>query len=102
PRARPPSPPPLPTRRSSDLIDRAGQPHQRMAQIDDRFQRRPQQVFLTIVPWLCHRVPPTQMTRHRIAQIVEKVNPKSPEIRPQEDRKSTRLNSSHQIISYAV
>ena len=25
-------------------IDRAGQPHQRMAQIDDRFQRRPQQV----------------------------------------------------------
>src|SRR6266852_4716200 len=30
--------------------------------------------------------PPTQMTRHRIAQIAEKVNPKSPEIRPQEGR----------------
>src|SRR5205807_7585323 len=26
------------------------------------------------------------MTRHRIAQIAEKVNPKSPEIRPQEGR----------------
>src|SRR6266852_4610292 len=30
--------------------------------------------------------PPTQMTRHRIAQIAEKVNPKSPESRPQEGR----------------
>jgi len=39
-------------------IDLARQPHQRMAQIDDRFQRRPQQILLTIVPWLRHRVPP--------------------------------------------
>jgi hypothetical protein len=38
-------------------IDRARQPHQRMTQIDDRFQRRPQQILLTIVPWLRHRVP---------------------------------------------
>jgi hypothetical protein len=28
-----------------------------MTQIDDRFQRRPQQILLTIVPWLRHRVP---------------------------------------------
>ena len=38
-------------------IDLARQPHQRMAEVDDRLQRRPQQVLLTIVPWLCHRVP---------------------------------------------
>jgi hypothetical protein len=38
-------------------IDLARQPYQRMAVIDDRFQRRPQQILLTIVPWLCHRVP---------------------------------------------
>ena len=38
-------------------IDLARQPCQRMTEVDDRFQRRPQQVLLTIVPWLRHRVP---------------------------------------------
>ena len=38
-------------------IDLPRQPHQRMTQIDDRLQRRPQQILLTIVPRLCHRVP---------------------------------------------
>jgi hypothetical protein len=38
-------------------IDLARQPYQRMAVIDDRFQRRPQQILLAVVPWLCHRVP---------------------------------------------
>jgi hypothetical protein len=38
-------------------IDLARQPHQRMAEVDDRLQRRPQQILLAIVPWLCHRVP---------------------------------------------
>jgi hypothetical protein len=38
-------------------IGRARQPHQWMAHINDRFQRRPKQVLLTIVPWLRHRVP---------------------------------------------
>src|SRR6266550_9089177 len=28
-----------------------------MTEVDDRFQRRPQQIPLTIVPWLRHRVP---------------------------------------------
>jgi hypothetical protein len=41
-------------------IDRARQPHQRMAEVDDVLQRRPQQILLTIVPWLRHRVPPRQ------------------------------------------
>ena len=34
-----------------------GQPHQRMAEVDDRLQRRPQQILLTIVPRLRHRAP---------------------------------------------
>jgi hypothetical protein len=38
-------------------INLAPQPYQRMAVIDDRFQRRTQQILLTVVPWLCHRVP---------------------------------------------
>jgi len=38
-------------------IDLARQPHQRMAEVDDVLQRRPQQILLTIVPWLCHRAP---------------------------------------------
>ena len=38
-------------------IDLARQPHQWMTKVDDVFQTRPQQVLLTIVPWLCHRVP---------------------------------------------
>jgi murein L,D-transpeptidase YcbB/YkuD len=39
-------------------IDHPRQPRQRMAEIDDILQRRPQQILLTIVPWLRHRVPP--------------------------------------------
>jgi len=38
-------------------VDLTRQPHQRMAEVDDLLQRRPQQILLTIVPWLCHRVP---------------------------------------------
>jgi hypothetical protein len=38
-------------------IDLPRQPHQRVAEVDDRLQRRPQQVLLTIVPWLRHRAP---------------------------------------------
>ena len=64
-------------------IDLPRQPHQRVPQVDDVLERRPQQILLTIVPWLCHRVPPTPMTRHRIAQITENRNPKSPETRAQ-------------------
>src|SRR6266536_3143811 len=50
--------------------------------------------------------PPTQMTHHRIAQIAEKVNPKSPEIPPQEGRfpqnrllHSRRLPAHRQSVS---
>jgi hypothetical protein len=28
-----------------------------MAEINDALQCRPQEVLLTIVPWLCHRAP---------------------------------------------
>jgi hypothetical protein len=62
-------------------IDLAGQPRQRMAEVDDVLQCRPQQILLTIVPWLRHRVLPTPMTHHRIAQTGENRNPKSPESR---------------------
>src|SRR5438132_14394523 len=50
-----------------------------MAEIDDVLQRRPQQVLLTIVPWLRHRVPhaddpPPNRTnrRNRESQIAGK------------------------------
>jgi hypothetical protein len=56
-------------------IDLVGQSHQRM--INDFFQRRPQQILLTIVPWSRHRAPPTLTTRHPIAQIALNRNPKS-------------------------
>jgi hypothetical protein len=38
-------------------MDLARQPYQRMTEVDDRLKRRSQQILLTIVPWLCHRVP---------------------------------------------
>jgi hypothetical protein len=51
-----------------------------MTQIDDRLQRRLQQVLLTVVPRLRHRAPPTAMTpRPGIAQTGQNRNPKSPD-----------------------
>jgi hypothetical protein len=47
-------------------IDFPPQPHQRMAEIDDVVQTRPQQIALPVVPWLCHPRPPTLMTRHPV------------------------------------
>jgi hypothetical protein len=38
-------------------IDLTRQPHQRMAEVDDVLQHRPQQVPLPIVSWLCHLRP---------------------------------------------
>jgi hypothetical protein len=52
-----------------------------MAEIDDVLQRRPQQIPLTIVPWLRHRFPHAD-DPPRIAQIAENRNPKSPGSRP--------------------
>jgi hypothetical protein len=61
-------------------IDRPRQPHQRMAEIDDLLQRWPQQILLTIVPWLRHRAPQTPMTPEPTeSQIAQNRNPKSPE-----------------------
>src|SRR5262245_21750753 len=40
-------------------IDRARQPHQRMAKVDDLLERRAKQVVLAIVARLAHRSPPT-------------------------------------------
>jgi hypothetical protein len=39
------------------LITFTGMRNQWMAHINDRFQRRPKQVLLPIIPWLRHRVP---------------------------------------------
>src|SRR5262245_34323920 len=39
-------------------IDLAGQPHQRMAKVDDLLERRVKQVVLAIVARLAHRSPP--------------------------------------------
>src|SRR5438128_6539124 len=45
--------------------------------------------------------PPTQMTRHRLAQIAEKVNPKSPENRHQTCRfLRNRLLHSHRLPAH--
>src|SRR5258708_20776433 len=39
---------------------------------------------------------------HHHAGVIASVQERQPELDAQQDRKSTRLNSSHQIISYAV
>jgi hypothetical protein len=55
----------------------ASQPHQRMAEVDDRLQHRPQQILLTIVSWHRHRIPhadPIAQIKHfrRLATRYEK------------------------------
>src|SRR5256885_7072431 len=51
----------------------------------------------------CHaREPPDDGAGERHADAGERVAPARGGHRPQRDRKSTRLNSSHLVISYAV
>src|SRR5207244_11497383 len=62
-----------------------------VARLQDRLERQRQRTYAALTPWQR-----TQLARH----------PKRPHTRDWckllLDRKSTRLNSSHQIISYAV
>jgi hypothetical protein len=48
-------------------------PHQRMAKVDDRLQRRPQQIVLAIVARLTHGSPPT--TNLAVKGITNRLNP---------------------------
>jgi len=64
-------------------IDLPRQPHQRVAEVDDLLQRRPQQILLPVVPRLRHRAPNADDIRPTESQIAENRNPKSPENRPQ-------------------
>ena len=78
-------------------IDLLRQPGQRVAQVDDLVQRRPEQLFLTIVTRLCLRVP--QATRRAAQQkSLGESNRKSPETAIGKRRKtaaSTRLSCKY-------
>src|ERR1700731_4425172 len=50
-------------------------PHQRMAKVDDRLQRRPKQVVLAIVARLTHGSPPT--ANLAVKGITNRLNPES-------------------------
>src|SRR5207244_8005251 len=91
-----PHPPPFPTRRSSDLGHVAGaQP----PVIGERLAR----ARVVVVVGRDPRAPGLQLAR-RLAVPRRLVTAPGVDLRivDPEDRKSTRLNSSHQIISYAV
>src|SRR5207302_10302975 len=80
----------FPTRRSSDLNAR---PDRR----EDRSECAVNQAALRVV-----QVQPQQGRRHAADQVREEKDDAKPFGPPDADRKSTRLNSSHVKISYAV
>src|SRR5207244_7856156 len=92
---------PFPTRRSSDL------PEQRRADRAFRARLDVGKVF-PIAP-LLHQIPvadeapgtPAELFRVRRGRVEPGLG-QAVTLRRRGDRKSTRLNSSHQIISYAV
>src|SRR5205807_10126372 len=53
------------------------------------------------VLWAAHSVENNASVLHRVIRVAQQ-RPDSPDLRTQGDRKSTRLNSSHLVISYAV
>ncbi len=65
-------------------VDLVGKPHQRVLQVDDLIQRRPQQVPLAIVSRSCHPPPRIRTTRRRgiESQIAKNRNPKTQESGP--------------------
>src|SRR5207253_11473013 len=94
-------PPSFPTRRSSDLplvLGIGGRPDELLRRIDVR----------RVVDWSyghAARVLAAALLRlHGLCELREDLVevPHDPEVRELEDRKSTRLNSSHVAISYAV
>src|SRR5207244_13136884 len=96
-----PRPPPFPTRRSSDLVrEVAGVADERLiaqakrAEVDrDLPARREHDLALP-------QTRPDHLDAQRVTGDVLAERAELPE--QVADRKSTRLNSSHQIISYAV
>src|SRR5690606_41993414 len=84
--------PPFPPRRSSDLVDQRTLPRARHAGDDDEDAEGNVDVDVL------------QIVRRRVAdlQLVGRLPDGVLELRPVVDRKSTRLNSSHVKISYAV
>ena len=62
-------------------IDPLRQPHQRMAHVDDLVQRRPEQLLLTIIPRLRHRVPQAAIPRRIESEIARNGNRKMQESR---------------------
>src|SRR5699024_12650778 len=81
-----------PTRRSSDLCQRHQKTEDQKADADRQRGARPQQKLHGVRP--AHRKP--------AAQKKEELPGKRVEVPDAGDRKSTRLNSSHVSISYAV
>src|SRR6266403_6134153 len=64
-------------------VDLLRQPHQRVAQVDDLIQRRPEQVLLTLIAGLRHRLPPSNIPAPRESRTETNRNPKSQETRLQ-------------------
>src|SRR5207244_13180463 len=93
------SPPPFPTRRSSDLAaaSRAGE----MAAAEDVPTRAPDDGVGNDRADDGHDDADHDL-RRPIPHAASLARARQAGDPPQEDRKSTRLNSSHQIISYAV
>src|SRR6516225_3971934 len=60
-------------------VDLRRQPHQRMAQVDDRFQGRLEQVRLPIVARFRHLDPPCRINAGIESKNPQMRNPKSPE-----------------------
>ena len=65
-------------------VDLSRQPHQRMAHVDDRFQRRPEKVGLPIVARFRHLDPPRRIDAGIESKNARMRNPKSPETRPRD------------------
>src|SRR5690606_40500739 len=98
----PPTPPPCPTRRSSDLYEQAQERLQSLEtfDLDGAPDVKPFYVDLTdaLRAYLAARigVSALEMTSRELLDTLARHTDR------REDRKSTRLNSSHVKISYAV
>src|SRR5207244_5887585 len=92
----------FPTRRSSDLV--IGTSADAVIRHGHQGQRRRRKSVVDIP--ICASVVSSSAVYGAIGRIVDQGrNPRDDKLAPEigsEDRKSTRLNSSHQIISYAV
>src|SRR5205807_8740383 len=89
----------FPTRRSSDL-SRLCSPT-----VPDLLPERPAEGLVQALPRVQNRVPRAVAQGGvvgRIGQLAQQAFPADRELVGRADRKSTRLNSSHLVISYAV